>query len=37
MDWPLQIDSVESIKEKVKINIMKKNKLKLTPGMGCFS
>jgi hypothetical protein len=31
MDWPQQIDSVDSIKEKVKINIMKRNKLKLTP------
>jgi hypothetical protein len=31
MDWPQQIDLVDSIKEKVKINIMKRNKLKLTP------
>ena len=31
MDWPQQIDSVNSIKEKVKINLTKRNKLKLTP------
>jgi hypothetical protein len=31
MEWPQQIHSVESIKEKVKINPMKRNKLKLTP------
>jgi hypothetical protein len=31
MEWPQQIDSVESIKEKVKINSMKRNQLKLTP------
>jgi hypothetical protein len=31
MEWPQQIDSVESIKEKVKINLMKRNKVKLTP------
>jgi hypothetical protein len=31
MDWPQQIDSVDSIKEKVKINLMKRNRLKLTP------
>jgi hypothetical protein len=36
MDWPQQIDSVESIKEKVKINIMKRNKLKLTPEWDAF-
>jgi hypothetical protein len=31
MDWLQQIDAVDSIKEKVKINIMKRNKLKFTP------
>jgi hypothetical protein len=31
MEWPQQIDPAESIKEKVKINLMKRNKLKLTP------
>jgi hypothetical protein len=31
MEWPQHIDSAESIKEKVKINLMKRNKLKLTP------
>jgi hypothetical protein len=31
MEWPQQIDSVESIKEEAKINLMKRNKLKLTP------
>jgi hypothetical protein len=30
MEWPQQIDPAESIKEKVKINLMKQSKVKLT-------
>jgi hypothetical protein len=30
-EWPQPIDSMEAIKEKVRVNLMKRNRLKLTP------
>jgi hypothetical protein len=35
-EWPQSIDSPEAIKEKVRIKIMKRNKLKLTPEWNDF-
>jgi hypothetical protein len=35
-DWPQSIDSDEAVKEKVRVNVMKRNKLKITPEWDAF-
>jgi hypothetical protein len=35
-EWPQSIDLEEAIKEKVRVNVMKTNKLKLTPEWDAF-
>jgi hypothetical protein len=35
-EWPQSIDSEEAIKEKVRVNVMKRNKLKQTPEWDAF-
>jgi hypothetical protein len=35
-EWPQSIDSEEAVKEKVQVNVMKRNKLKQTPEWDAF-